>query len=88
MAFDVSLQNLDCLTSQDPMQSFLSALQFAVATAAVAFWALGMYCWWLLDHANQPSRAQRRTRVVKAFAVMAALGAIAYFLRVSTEASL
>lgn len=66
------------------MQSMLSTLQLAFATGAMACWALGMYYWWLLDHADQPSRAQRRTRVVKSFGVMAVLGVIAYLLRVSS----
>lgn len=66
------------------MQSMLSTLQLAFATGTMVCWALGMYYWWLLDHANQPSRPQRRKRVLKSFGVMAVLGAIAYLMRVSS----
>lgn len=62
------------------MQFILSTIQLAVGSGAVAFWALGMCFWWLLDHADQHSRTQLKKRVVRAFTIMVVLGTVAYML--------
>lgn len=67
------------------MQTVLATLQIVTATGAAAFWALGMYCWWLLNHASEPRRAQRRRRTIHSFVVMGLLGLTAFGLRVLKE---
>jgi len=67
------------------MQTVFTVLNFVLAASATAFWALGMYFWWLLDHSAEPSRAERRRRTINSFIVMGGLGFAPYGLRVFKE---
>lgn len=59
------------------MQTFLTALHYIIAFGAMVFWGLGMYFWWLLNYAPQPTRAQRRKRVFGSFIIMGLLALLA-----------
>lgn len=59
----------------------LAALHFASAAGAAAFWALGMYFWWILDYGSEPSRKEPKRRMVNSFIAMVVFGFAAFGLR-------
>ncbi|UUZ67846.1 hypothetical protein LP416_26005 [Polaromonas sp. P2-4] len=67
------------------LHTLITVLHFIAAAGAIAFWALGMYFWYLQNHSSKPGTSQRRQRTILSFVAMAVLGVVALGLRMLKE---